>query len=59
MGKATDKAGMQFRMLNRGKGPAVWSPRAQCDRALYRDVMAQTVARESNLTVVEDESDEI
>ncbi len=59
MGKATDKAGMQFRMLNRGKGPAVWSPRAQCDRALYRDVMSQAVSREPNLSVVEDEAVEI
>ncbi len=52
MGKATDQAAMQFRMLNRGKGPAVWSPRAQCDRVKYRQIMTKTVTQQSHLTVL-------
>ncbi len=41
MGRVTDRAGIQFKMLNRGRGPAVWSPRAQCDKALYSIEMAR------------------
>jgi tRNA uridine 5-carboxymethylaminomethyl modification enzyme len=41
MGGVTDRAGIQFRMLNRGRGPAVWSPRAQCDKALYSAEMSR------------------
>jgi len=55
MARATDRAGIQFKMLNRGKGPAVWSPRAQCDRALYRRVMTETILSQPGLTVLEDE----
>src|SRR3954469_4806769 len=56
MGRATDLSTIQFRMLNRGKGPAVWSPRAQCDRARYRAAMSATVKAEPNVTVVADEA---
>jgi tRNA uridine 5-carboxymethylaminomethyl modification enzyme len=43
MGRVTDRAGIQFKMLNRGRGPAVWSPRAQCDKALYSAEMGHAL----------------
>jgi tRNA uridine 5-carboxymethylaminomethyl modification enzyme len=43
MGRITDRAGIQFKMLNRGRGPAVWSPRAQCDKALYSREMSRAL----------------
>ncbi len=49
MGRATDRARIQFRMLNRSKGPAVWSPRAQCDRGLYRRAVRLELERMPNV----------
>ena len=49
MGCVTDRAGIQFRMLNRGRGPAVWSPRAQCDKGRYSAEMGALLAATSGL----------
>jgi tRNA uridine 5-carboxymethylaminomethyl modification enzyme len=53
MGRATDLATLQFRMLNRGKGPAVWSPRAQCDRGLYRRAVRSLVEQHESLSTIQ------
>ena len=55
MGVVADQSGIQFRLLNTSRGPAVWSPRAQCDKALYRVNMRLILEAESNLTLVEGE----
>ncbi|MDQ7080224.1 MAG: tRNA uridine-5-carboxymethylaminomethyl(34) synthesis enzyme MnmG [Paracoccaceae bacterium] len=55
MGRVADRAGIQFRLLNRRKGPAVRGPRAQADRALYRAAMQGEIANTPNLTVIEAE----
>src|SRR5947207_2324879 len=59
MGLAADEAGIQFRLLNTGRGPAVWSPRAQADKAQYRYVMRRILERTSNLFIKQAEVTEI
>src|SRR3954449_6432385 len=49
MGRATDQACIQFRMLNQSKGPAVAAPRAQCDRTLYRRAVRSLLERQASL----------
>ena len=55
MGRVADKAGIQFRLLNRRKGPAVQGPRAQADRKIYRTEMLKEIEGQENLDIVEGE----
>ena len=59
MGKVTDATAIQFRMLNKGKGPAVWSPRAQCDREKYIVEWRRVLDRTPNLYIWQDQADEL
>ena len=59
MGQVIDATGIQFRLLNRSRGPAVQSPRAQADRNLYRTEMRRRLERAENLTIIEGEVAEI
>src|SRR6476619_1340406 len=59
MGRVADAGGIQFRMLNRRKGPAVRGPRAQADRKLYASAMQQAIQDTANLSVIEGEADEL
>ena len=54
MGRAIDQAGIQFRMLNRSKGPAVWGPRAQADKRYYQQVVCGWLKNTEGLTIIED-----
>jgi tRNA uridine 5-carboxymethylaminomethyl modification enzyme len=53
MARATDLASLQFRMLNRSKGPAVWAPRAQCDRGLYRRAVRELIEAHTGLETIQ------
>jgi len=59
MGRVADAGGIQFRMLNRRKGPAVRGPRAQADRKLYAQAMQAAITETANLRVIEGEADEL
>ena len=59
MGKLADKTGIQFRMLNKSKGPAVWSPRCQSDRKLYSEAAFNLLTSTPNLELIEDSVIEI
>src|SRR5262249_37056693 len=59
MGRAIDRAGIQFRILNRSKGPAVRGPRAQADRKLYRRAMAELLAETLGLDIVEGAAEDL
>ena len=59
MGRVADAAGIQFRVLNRRKGPAVRGPRAQADRKLYKAAMQAAITAQPNLTVIEGEVDDL
>src|SRR5215475_6289241 len=55
MGEVADASGIQFRLLNTSRGPAVWSPRAQCDKKLYRVRMREVLEKEPNLRIIQAE----
>ena len=59
MGRVADEAGIQFRVLNRSKGPAVRGPRAQADRALYRAAMQRALEAQDNLDILADAVDDL
>ena len=59
MGEITDAVGIQFRLLNTSRGPAVWSPRAQCDKQAYRQKMREVLESQPNLKIKQAEVAEV
>lgn len=59
MGRVTDATAIQFRMLNRSKGPAMWSPRAQCDREKFITQWRKTLDNTEQLDILQDQADEL
>ena len=58
MGRLADRAGIQFKILNRSRGPAVWGPRAQCDKALYSRLAGEALRETPNLRLIEGMADD-
>src|SRR4030088_2470943 len=59
MGEITDAVGIQFRLLNTSRGPAVWSPRAQCDKQAYRLRMREIIESQPNLSIKQAEVSDV
>ena len=59
MGRAIDMSGIQFRILNASKGPAVRGPRAQADRSLYKNAVQNILNRYKNITIIEDSVEDL
>jgi tRNA uridine 5-carboxymethylaminomethyl modification enzyme len=59
MGRAADRSGIQFRMLNRRRGPAVWGPRTQADRKLYKQAIQEFLSATPNLNIIEGEAHDL
>lgn len=59
MGRIADETGIQFKMLNKSKGPAIWSPRCQSDRELYSKIITKTLINQKNIQIIEGEAETI